>query len=427
MIRPVPRVLLLVPTTTYRVRDFLEAADSLNTDLVIGSDGRQTLEDVMGTRALVLPLGGVAARDIGESVEAIVDANSRTPFDAIVGVDDGGTVVAAAASARLGLPNNDVEAVRRTRDKRELRRAFSVAEVPQPDFTILDPDDVRTLLAGEHPPWIDDVAFPAVVKPPGLSGSQGVIRVDAPGELPAVARRIVEITAHAEGRAPTDPPGPDGLILEEFVAGPEVAVEAVVRAGTVRILAVFDKPDPLEGPYFEETIYVTPSRHSDRDLRDLARVVETGVAALGLSEGPVHAEARLTDRGVRLLEVAARSIGGLCARALRFGVGVSLEEVILRHALELREPVLVPEGAASGVMMLPIPRAGTLREVRGVDEARAVPGVVGLEVTIPRGRRVEPLPEGDRYLGFLFARGKGPAEVEATLRTAHAHLTVDIS
>ncbi|MCZ7530300.1 MAG: ATP-grasp domain-containing protein [Acidimicrobiia bacterium] len=422
-----PRVLLLLPTTTYRARDFLDAADSLDIEIVIGSDGRQTLEDLMGQRALVLPLGGGAENDVRASVAAIADANEKTPFDAIVGVDDGGIVVAAAASDRLGLPANDVAAVRRTRDKREQRSAFSAAEVPQPEYTALDPDDVRRLLAGERLDQIDHVTFPAVLKPPELSGSQGVIRVDAPGEMRAAAQRIVDIIKGSTEETEECSPGSGALVLEEFVAGPEVAVEAVVRSGNVRVLAVFDKPDPLDGPYFEETIYVTPSRHSDRDLRDLERVVAIGVGALGITEGPVHAEARLGDRGVRLLEVAARSIGGLCARALRFGVGVTLEEVILRHALELPVPVLVPEGAASGVMMLPIPHAGTLREVRGVDEARAVPGVVGLETTIPVGSAVVPLPEGDRYLGFLFGRGDDPAEVEDTLRRAHARLEIEIS
>lgn len=422
-----PRVLLLLPTTTYRARDFLEAADSLDVDVVIGSDDRQTLEDVMGTRALVLPLDDFDEHGVRASVEAIVEANRDTAFDAIVGVDDRGITVAAAASERLGLPGNDVEAVRRTRDKREQRRALGELEVPQPGYSILDPDDVRRLLAGEPPASSAHVGFPAVVKPPGLSGSQGVIRVDTAEELPAVAQRVVEIAAHADGRTRADSLAPSALLLEEFVPGPEVAVEAVVRSGQARVLAVFDKPDPLDGPFFEETIYVTPSRHSPRDLHEVERVVGAGVAALGLTDGPVHAEARISDRGVRLLEIAARSIGGLCARALRFGVGISLEEVILRHALRLREPVLVPEGAASGVMMLPIPRAGVLRKVRGIEEARSVPGVVGLETTIPNGTRVDPVPEGDRYLGFLFARGSSPAEVERALRDAHATLNVDIS
>ena len=208
--------------------------------------------------------------------------------------------------------------------------------------------------------------------------------------------------------------------------GVEVAVEGILRAGTLDVLAVFDKPDPLVGPYFEETIYVTPSRLDAPTLARVHDVTGRACAAIGLVEGPVHAEVRIDGARVWVIEVAARSIGGLCARALRFGAGIALEELILRHALGMPLDDLARERAASGVMMLPIPRAGVLRAVHGQDAARAVPGVTGLEITVPRGRPVVPLPEGDRYLGFVFARGEAPADVEASLRAAHAALGIDI-
>jgi hypothetical protein len=200
-----------------------------------------------------------------------------------------------------------------------------------------------------------------------------------------------------------------------------------MRAGVLEPLAVFDKPDALEGPYFEETIFTTPSRLPSEIVAAVTRMTADACGALGLREGPVHAELRVDDERVWMLELAARSIGGLCSRSLRFGVGVSLEEVILRHALALPLGDLGREEAASGVMMLPIPRAGVLREVRGQDEARAVPGIAGLEISIGRDRPVRPLPEGDRYLGFLFARGETPAQVEHALRAAHARLEIDIA
>jgi biotin carboxylase len=253
-----------------------------------------------------------------------------------------------------------------------------------------------------------------VVKPLGLSGSTGVIRVDDAEAAPATFERVRAIAG--------DPAAP--LLVERFVAGPEVAIEGLLRGGALEVLAVFDKPDPLDGPYFEETIYVTPSRHPTGDLAEVRRLAQQACTALGLTEGPVHAEARLSPEGPVLLEVAARTIGGLCARTLRFGAGVSLEELILRHALGLPTEGLVREDVAAGVMMLPIPATGTLRQVGGQDEARAVPGVVGLEITVPKGRAVRTLPEGDRYLGFLFARGDTPADVEAALRSAHACLDV---
>ena len=262
-----------------------------------------------------------------------------------------------------------------------------------------------------------EIGGPVVVKPLSLSASRGVIRADDPAAAAATAERVRGIVGDAQ--AP--------LLLEEFVPGREVAVEGLLRGGVLEPLAVFDKPDPLEGPYFEETIYVTPSREPAGVAAEIVRTAAAGAAALGLSEGPVHAELRIGPGGVTLLEIAARSIGGLCSRALRFGAGISLEGVILRHALDLPLDDLARSDRASGVMMLPIPRAGVLVEVRGQDAARAVPGIAGLEISIARGRAVEPLPDGDRYLGFLFARGDTPAGVEAALRSAHAKLEVEIA
>jgi biotin carboxylase len=260
-----------------------------------------------------------------------------------------------------------------------------------------------------------------VVKPLTLSGSRGVIRADDPESARAAAQRVRAILADA---------GEDGagarLLVERFVPGAEVAVEGLLRGGELEVLAVFDKPDPLEGPYFEETIYVTPSRLPPDTLRLVEQTTARAASALGLTEGPVHAELRVSGDGVTVLELAARSIGGLCGRSLRFGLGISLEEVILRHALGLPLDHLRREDLASGVMMLPIPRAGTLRAVRGQDEARAVEGIAGLEISVAPGRDVKPLPEGDRYLGFLFAKSDTPERVEAALREAHGRLEVEI-
>ena len=395
-----PRVLLLVPTTTYRAADFLAAAHALGVDVVVASDEESPLAASAGDRTLTVPLD-----DADAAAAAIEALDARHPLDAVVAVDDQGVVVAARAGERLGFPHNAPGAVALTRDKAAMRDALAAAEVSQPRYSRLaDLDD------------LPDVGWPRVVKPTHGSGSRGVLRADDPAAARAAARRVSTIV---DG-------GP--LLVEQYVAGTEVAVEGLLREGGLVVLAVFDKPDPLEGPTFEETIYVTPSRLPADRLAAVERVAGDATRALGLTEGPVHVELRVDDRGrAWLLEVAARSIGGLCARTLRVGAGISLEEVILRHALNLPLDDLAREAQASGVMMLPIPRSGVLRGVHGQAAAREVPGVVGLEVTIPKGRVVRTLPEGDRYLGFLFARGPTPADVEATLRRAHALLDVDIA
>jgi biotin carboxylase len=399
------RVLLVLPTATYRASDFLDASRALDAEVVVASERRQAMSATMGDRALVVDLRRPEA-----AAEAIVARAQDKPLDAVVGADEQGVLVAALAAARLGLAHNPPEAVAAARDKTAMRRAFAAAGLRQPDFRVAGPDADVAQLAGE-------VGLPCVVKAVSLSASRGVIRADDPRAASAAAQRVRAILAE-------DPEAP--LLVERYVPGVEVAVEGLLRGGALEILAVFDKPDPLEGPYFEETIYVTPSRLPAETLEAVSLHTAEAAAALGLVEGPIHAELRIDGGGVWMLELAARSIGGLCSRSLRFGMGVSLEELILRHALGLPLDELSREAAASGVMMLPIPKAGVLKEVRGQARARAVPGVTGLEISIARGKPVRVLPEADRYLGFLFARGETPEQVERTLRTAHGQLEIAI-
>jgi biotin carboxylase len=403
---PVTRVLLVLPTATYRASDFIDAAARLGADVVVGSEHRQALSESMGDRAITLSL-----RQPLRAAAQIERLAARTPLDAVVAVDDGGTRAAALAAEWLGLRGNPPDAVERTRDKAAMRAAFAGAGVRQPDYRLAQPgDDVAELARALGPP--------VVVKPLTLSMSRGVIRADDPDAAADAAVRVRSILAEA-GEDPAA-----RLLVERFVPGAEVAVEGLMRDGRLELLAVFDKPDPLDGPYFEETIYVTPSR---QETAPIERAAAAAARALGLREGPVHAELRLGRGEPVVLELAARSIGGLCSRSLRFGLGMSLEEVILRHALDLPLNGIAREERAAGVMMLPIERAGELREVRGVEDARAVEGIGGVEITIPRGKPVVPLPEGDRYLGFIFAKGDTPEAVEAALREAHARLEVEIA
>jgi biotin carboxylase len=397
------RVLLLLPTATYRAPDFLAAAAQLGVEVVVGSERRQALARSMGDRAVVVPLANPDA-----AVEAIVELHRRTPLDAVVAVDDQGVVVAARAAERLGLPHNPPDAVVATRDKAVMRQRLEAASVPQPEFRTVPP-------GGDPVAACAEIGYPCVMKPTSRAASQGVIRVDDEIQARAAAARIQALLDDC----------PEPLVVERFVPGAEVAVEGLLIAGELDVLAIFDKPDPLEGPYFEETIYVTPSRHPSSTLAGVEKLTAGAAEALGLREGPVHAEMRIGTTGdLTILELAARSIGGLCSRSLRFGAGVSLEEVILRHALGLGGEGLSRETQASGVMMLPIRSAGILEQVSGQDEARAVDGVVGLEISIPLGREVVPLPDGDRYLGFIFARGETADDVENALRRAESCLDV---
>jgi biotin carboxylase len=398
-------VVLILPTATYRAAGFIDAASQLGADITVASEAVPPLSDRARSAGVLIDC---ASPEI--SAQRIVAHADGHPIDAIVAADDQGVEIAALAAEMLGLPHNPPFGVAATRNKAMLRRALARAEVPQPAFGVVN-------TAEEAEAAVTDLGAPAVLKPLGLSASQGVIRVDDPAEAPAAAERIRRILI-AEGHSPGEP-----ILVERFVPGVEVAVEGLLADGNVQVLAVFDKPDQLDGPYFEETMLVTPSRLHPEMIEEVIRVTERAVAALELREGPIHAELRVDGARVTLLEVAARSIGGLCGRSLRFGLlGTSLETLILRRALAMPVAGLHREGLASGVMMLPIPKAGILRSVTGQEEALAVPGITDLEISMHAGDTIRPLPEGNRYLGFLFAKGATPLAVEQALRTAHAAL-----
>ncbi len=411
------RLLLLMGAETYRAPDFLAAARRLNVDLVVGTDLPSGAGSLSPATNLLLPF-----QDLDTACEAIAAAHNRAPFDAIVSVDDSALVLAARASEALGLPGNPSESTASAANKAVFRDILKAVGLPGPWFR-------EVALSADPQRIAKEVPYPCVLKPLFLSGSRGVIRADGPEPFVAAFRRIGRILADpdvARGGGPLA----ERLLVEGFIPGAEVALEGMLVDGQFRLLAWFDKPDPLDGPLFEETLYVTPSRYPEAVQR--AAIVATGTAAraLGLRTGPVHAELRLSPAGESLspilVELAPRSIGGHCSRSLVFGAGLSLEELILRQALGIALGALEREARASGVLMLPIPSAGMLRGVRGVEAARAVPGIVGVEIGIPVGQLVVPLPEGHRYLGFVFAKGTTPTAVEAALRQAQACLTFDI-
>jgi biotin carboxylase len=406
------RLLLLLPTTTYRTEAFVEAAGKLGVELVCASERRSTFEALSPDSLLTLDFADPQA-----SAATVADFARRLPIDAVVPVDDQTAVVAAAISERLALKANSLPAVSTVRDKHAMRRCLAEAGVPVPRFSLVALSDDPAESARQ-------VAYPCVLKPLSLSASRGVIRANDARDFVAALHRIAAILKAVEGPLPDE--ARRSLLVEEFIPGAEVALEGLLIGGALHVLALFDKPDPLDGPFFEETIYVTPSRLPEAVQARIATVTGDACSALGLTEGPIHAELRVNTRGPFVLEVAARSIGGLCSRTLTFGTGISLEELIVCHALGRPLQSLERERRAAGVMMIPIPRAGRLAAVHGTDEAAAVENIDEVAITMHAGQEVIPLPEGWQYLGFIFARAETPAAVEQALRRAHARLRFDI-
>jgi biotin carboxylase len=399
------RIILLTTPASYRGSSFMTAAAKLNLDVIHGLDMPEKLAEHWHV-SLGLDFG--RPYQAAEQLAAFVADN---PVEAIIAIDDSATLLAAAASAAVGLPHNDPESALAARDKFVMRERLRAGGVRVPAYE-------RVQLTGDPASIARQVDFPVVVKPLRLSGSRGVIRADNTAAFIAAFERTKRLLI-ADGNAPEE----TQILVEQYLPGEEVALEGLLTRGRLHVLALFDKPDPLHGPFFEETIYVTPSRHSPETQRAIAETTAAAAAALGLREGPVHAEMRINEEGVWPIELAGRSIGGLCSTVLEFGAGVSLEEIILRHAVGMTIPSIERNGsAAAGVMMIPIPRGGVLRAVDGQDEAAAVPGVTGVEITAKINYPIVPLPEGASYLGFIFSRGETPEVVEAALREAHAKL-----
>jgi biotin carboxylase len=403
-----PRLLLLLPSTTYRTTAFLEAARRIGAELTVASERPSTLEAANPSGLLTLDF----RHPERAADEAFIFAR-RHPIDAVVGVDDDTAVVAAAIAERLYRRGNAVHAAEAARDKHRQRELLAAAQVPVPGFALH--------LLDEDPQEIArTVVYPCVLKPLRLSASRGVIRADDPASFVAAHARLKTILQQPDAAACGEPARQ--FLVEDFVPGYEVALEGLLVNRRLHVLALFDKPDPLDGPFFEETIYVTPSRVPSGLQTAIAQCAERAARALGLAEGPVHVELRYNDRGPWLIELAARPIGGRCSAVLRFGDGVTLEELILRHALGMPIPSLEREAIAAGVMMIPIPGAGVLREVRGVVESKTVPLVEDVQITAHPGERLVPFPDGSRYPGFIFARGPTSGAVEAALREAHRRL-----
>ena len=406
------RLMLLIPSSSYRTADFLAAAGPVGVDLVVATDSAQAL--AAGAEGRIIR---VDFRDIERGTVQIVDHARAHPLDAVLAVDGEGAVLAAAAGRALGLKHNPPDAVQAAQNKYLFRQALAEAGLPGPAFRVLTVDQDAAAAAARQ-------RYPCILKPLSLAASRGVIRADDPGDFVAAFRRIAAILARGDATQPPDAAG--RILIEDFLPGTEIAVEGLLNGGRLTVLAIFDKPEQSDGPYFEETIYVAPSALPEATQARAIAMVADAVAALGLREGPIHAELRIDETGARMIELDARSLGGHCARALRFAGGARLEELILRHALGRPIASLDRESDAVGLMMIPIPRRGRLRAVRGRAAAAAVSGIRGVSISIPTGRIVEPPPEGGRYLGFIFSHGETRSGALAALRCAHAALDFDI-
>lgn len=403
-----PRLLFLFPPSSYRGDAFLTSAAGLGVDVVVGSE-RGSLWEHRGD-VCFLPL---ELMNTEKTKQVVLDYNHAFPLDAVMGVDEVTVELAGLISSKLKLLHNSHSAGALTRNKFLLRERLKAHRISIPEYSLFHVDDDPSLLAQQ-------VQFPCIVKPTVLASSCGVIRANTPTEFIDAFRRIGTLlnTLNLQEMGAQS----QQILVEAYIPGKEVALEGLMSRGKLRVLALFDKPNPLEGPFFEETIYVTPSRLPQGVQDHVVDCATQAIVALGIHEGPVHGEFRVNEEGVWVIEVAGRSIGGRCSQTLRFTSQMSLEEIIIRHALQMDIPSLEREQKAAGVMILPIPYGGIFQDLRGQAEALAVPGIEEITVVAKPGDFLVPLPEGTRYLGFMFARGDSPEFVEAALNHAHRYL-----
>ncbi len=423
------RVLLLATTTGYQTRAFGEAAERLGIELVFATDCCHMIDDPWRDQAIPIRFHDEAAA----VTDIVLSARSR-PLDGILVVGDRPTVIGARVGQALGRPGHPPESVAIAKNKQLMRERLHRAGLPVPAF-------VPTTIGVDPAGLARALRYPVVVKPVALSGSRGVMRADDPEGFVTAFNRLRTLLQSADIRAERSG-AHDVVLIEDFIPGREYALEGLLHHGVLHVLALFDKPDPLDGPFFEETIYITPSVAEPDEQAAIVEAVTRAAEAIGLTHGPVHAECRLnpsTGRGpanVFVLEVAARPIGGLCARALRFekrgrksfasDPPIPLEELLLRHSLGESPEEWGRESFASGVMMIPIPRRGVFRHADGMEAARGVAGIGDIRMTAKADQLLVPLPEGASYLGFIFARGDRPGGVDRALRAAHAHLSFAI-
>jgi len=406
-VNPTPRLLLIAPHSSYRITPYLNAAQKLGVDVLVASTSEHSLVSAVadGLR--------IDLENPRHALTSILSAARKQPFLGVIATDDTAVTLAAQVAVALDLPHNPPAAVQLTHRKDLARARLAARAVPVPWHQRIDLKADLTVQAS-------GLNYPIVLKPLSLSGSRGVIRANNPSQCIAACERIRPMVQ--------DLPGEDEkryLLAEAYLPGFEVAVEGMLDDGQLHVLALFDKPEPLEGPYFEESYYITPSRLSPDNQALIARRVKDACAAYGLRQGPIHAELRLNleKNEAWILEVAARTIGGQCARLLQYGTGMGLEELVIAQALgqPLPQPSMTD---AAGVLMIPIPRAGILRRVEGLGAARQTPYITEVEISVREGYELTPLPEGAAYLGFIFAQGPDPQTVEAALRQAHDCLNI---
>ena len=402
------RILLIAPPNSYRLAPYIRAAKELGIELLVASEGEYSL-----TTEVAFGLH-IDLRNYQQALETIVAAARQKPFAGVIATDDYIVELVALVAQALGLLHNLSESAQIARRKDLARQVLQNARLPVPKFKLINFQE-------ELDTQLEDMGFPCVLKPLALSASRGVIRVDNKAAYLEACQRIKKIIAHENNLFERS-----HILAEQYLPGIEIAVEAILSADEYYGITIFDKPEPLQGPFFEESYYITPSQ-LELPLQDkIHKLVAEACIAYGLKTGPIHAELRIDGEKLWIIEVAARTIGGECAQLLEYTTGHSLEALVISNAMgRFLKPEAVDQ--CVGVLMIPTPKSGMLRRIEGLLEAGKIKYIEAINISIGEGHELVQLPEGASYLGFIFARAPTAVEVESALRAAHALLNIVVA
>tara|TARA_B100000029_G_C17545474_1_gene948295 strand:+ start:143 stop:1390 length:1248 start_codon:yes stop_codon:yes gene_type:complete len=400
------RILLLTDHASYRIATYIDACARLDVDVIIASEGRSSLVPDLASGVSLDP------NNYSKSLETLSVLYESEPFSGIVATDDSVVRLAAAVGDRFNLPTSDPVAVEQAQRKDSSRVAQRDAGLRVPNFQSVRLDKSSEIQVQR----LNSVTYPCVAKPVTLSASRGVIRANNEIELLAAFSRI---SAIIESAGPEHPPV---CLVEDYIEGKEYVVEGLINRGEWETIGLIEKPALMEGPFFEETIYLSPAEIPDSLAALLTETVENACRKLNITHGPIHAECRVNDDGAWLIELGLRTIGGRCSRIVDAHNFYKLEELVVLNALGIK-PIVKKQDSISGVMMIPVATQGILRRVEGLEKARAISFITGVEIDIRPGEQLVPWPEGFRYPGFIFARGDEPSKVEGALWSAFRCLT----
>lgn len=393
----------------------LAAAKARHFKTLVAATSRPCVDDDLVDRFLRIP--DRSSKEVAAYVERQCEG---LLVSGVLASDDWDVVAAAMIADKLGLRFVGVETALAATNKFLMRQRLRNGGAVVPDFQCFAIGDNAGEIA-------KSLRFPVVIKPTYGQGSLGVIRADTVDEFEKAFQYTSRIIVDLDMR-PSAVRDRSGILVEQYIPGEEYTVELLMHEGKPYSLAVFEKPDPLEGPYFEEGIYVTPIRRDEKIRSLLVEAAIRGSRALGIETGPCHCELRLSGELPYILEIAARPIGGFCSQVFADLMGFDLHDLVLQNAVGL--PVMPPpiaDGVALGVMMLPVPGRGNLARVSGVDRALDIDGIMSVKIHVEAGSRILPYPEQSCYIGTVLATGSSADEVVARLKSAAKAVSFELT